>query len=123
MDNIPIQITNFFMAMQAGPSGEEILQNLFWDDATYREPFSGQTEPHKGAQAIINAFRNSRTSGFEDAVVTLNFVELDGAIITVGWTCFADAIPGGKGSGTNIFEMRDGKIASLTTTLDMGEAK
>jgi hypothetical protein len=120
MNHMPLNITNFFLAMQAGPSGLELLGTLFAEDAIYHEPFSGQTEPHKGRAAIIKAFDDSRTDAFDDAVITLSDVKVDQDTITIGWTCISQAIPGGQGSGTNVFEMADGKIASLKTTLDQG---
>ncbi len=120
MNHMPLNITNFFLAMQAGPSGLELLRELFAEDAEYTEPFSGQTAPHKGRAAIIKAFNDSRSDAFDDAVITLSNVTLKENTITVGWTCISQAIPGGQGSGTNVFELADGKIASLKTTLDQG---
>lgn len=120
MNQMPLNITNFFLAMQSGPHGLELLGTLFTDDAEYSEPFSGQTAPHKGREAILRAFDSSRSDAFDDAVITLSTVTVEGDTITVGWTCISQAIPGGRGSGTNVFLMADGKIASLTTTLDQG---
>lgn len=122
MNQMPLNITNFFLAMQAGPSGLELLAALFAEDAEYHEPFSGQMTAHKGRAAIIKAFNDSRTDAFDDAVINLSSVALDHDTITVGWTCISQAIPGGSGSGTNVFKMADGKIVSLRTTLDQGEA-
>ena len=119
MHQMPLQISNFFLAMQAGPSGLAILLDMFAPDAEYSEPFSGQSEPHIGRDAIIAAFDGSRTDAFNDAVIHLGAVEVQADIITVQWTCISQAIPGGQGSGTNIFEMKDGQITSLVTTLDM----
>lgn len=120
MNRMPLQITNFFLAMQAGPHGLDILRDVFAEDAEYLEPFSGMTGPHKGRDAIVAAFDASRSDAFDDAVIQLGTVAVDGEVITVTWTCISQAIPGGQGSGTNVFVMRDGKVASLTTTLDMG---
>lgn len=120
MATMPLEITNFFLAMQAGPSGAALLGELFADDAIYSEPFSGATEPHKGREAILSAFDGSRSDDFDDAVIHLGSIEVNGEEITVGWTCFSKAIPGGQGSGTNVFTLRDGLIVSLVTTLDMG---
>ncbi len=120
MQTMPLEITNFFLAMQAGPSGLDLLSTIFAPDATYSEPFSGQPTPHQGRDAIVAAFDASRTDAFDDAVINLGSVEVAGDTITVQWTCISEAIPGGRGSGTNVFQMADGKIASLVTTLDMG---
>ncbi|WP_411891588.1 nuclear transport factor 2 family protein [Yoonia sp. SDW83-1] len=121
MTQMPLEITNFFLAMQAGPHGLDMLADMFAPDADYWEPFSGQTAPHNGRAAIIAAFAASRSDAFDDAVITLGAVEVDGNQITVQWTCISQAIPGGRGSGTNVFQMKDGKIASLKTTLDQGQ--
>ena len=121
MNQMPLQITNFFLAMQAGPHGLSMLGDMFAHDATYSEPFSGQSAPHKGPAAIMAAFDASRSDAFNDAVITLGAVDVDGETITVGWTCISQAIPGGRGSGTNVFTLKDGLITALVTTLDMGQ--
>lgn len=120
MNKMPIEITNFFLAMQAGPSGWELLKSIFAEDAEYTEPFSGSDAPHKGRDAIIAAFDGSRSDDFDDAVINLNTVEIDNEIITVDWTCISKAIPGGQGRGKNVFTISNGKIVSLVTTLDIG---
>ena len=120
MNQMPLQITNFFLAMQAGPHGLSMLGDMFAPDATYSEPFSGQSAPHKGPAAIMAAFDASRSDAFDDAVINLGSVEVDGETITVEWTCISEAIPGGRGSGRNVFQMHEGKIASLVTALNMG---
>lgn len=121
MNHMPLEITNFFLAMQAGPSGLDLLGTLFADDAEYIEPFSGSAEPHRGRSAILRAFDASRSDNFDDAVITLGAVEVSGEVITVHWTCISKAIPGGQGSGTNVFHLSNGKIVLLETTLDMGD--
>lgn len=119
MNHMPLEITNFFLAMQAGPSGLGLLMELFTDDAVYEEPFSGQSGPHRGPKAIAAAFNASRSDAFNDAVITLGDVAVLDEVISVNWTCISEAIPGGRGSGKNEFQIRDGKICSLKTTLDM----
>ena len=121
MSDTPLEITNFFLAMQAGPHGIDRLAAMFAPDATYSEPFSGQTEPHKGREAIVAAFTASRSDAFDDAVIQIRDVEVVGEVITLKWTCISQAIPGGSGSGTNVFTLRDKLIHALVTTLDMGE--
>lgn len=91
---------------------------MFAADATYSEPFSGQNKPHSGHDAIVAAFTNSRSDAFDDAIIQLGAVEIDGETITVDWTCISQAIPGGQGSGTNVFTLKDGLISKLVTTLD-----
>ncbi|MEL6573563.1 MAG: nuclear transport factor 2 family protein [Pseudomonadota bacterium] len=120
MQSMPLEITNFFLAMQAGPHGLERLGAMFAPDAEYTEPFSGQAGPHKGRDAIMGAFDASRSGAFDDALVQLGTVEVQDEKIMVSWTCFSEAIPGGRGSGTNEFHLVDGKITKLITQLDMG---
>ena len=122
MHGMPVEITNFFLAMQAGPPGLDRLRAMFAPDAEYAEPFSGRDGPHRGPEAIVAAFAGSRSDAFDDAVIELGRVEVDGETITVRWTCISQAIPGGRGSGSNVFRLRDGRIVSLVTTLDMGDA-
>ena len=116
---MPREITNFFLAMQAGPHGLDILSSIFAPDATYSEPFSGNVEPHQGRDQIMAAFAASRSDAFDDAVIQLSAVDVDGETITVGWTCISEAIPGGRGSGKNVFTLKDGLIEKLVTSLDM----
>lgn len=118
MASVPLIVTNFFLAMQSGPPGIERLKSLFSEEAEYTEPFSGLPGPHKGPDAIAAAFTSSRTQDFDDVMISLSSVEIDGEIIRVAWTCFSDAIPGGSGSGENVFVVREGKIISLKTTLN-----
>ena len=117
MNDVPAMITNFFLAMQAGPSGLSHLGALFALDAVYFEPFSGQPQPHRGRDAILAAFDISRTDEFDDAVIQLVAIEVEGPTVTVEWVCHSKAIPGGRGSGTNTFGIKDGLITDLTTTL------
>ena len=121
MHSMPLEITNFFLAMQAGPHGLERLGAMFAEDAEYTEPFSGQQGPHRGRKAIMAAFDASRTEDFDDAIIQLGAVEVVGDKIMVNWTCISKAIPGGQGSGTNEFHIVDGVIAKLITLLDMGD--
>lgn len=121
MPDMPLEITNFFLAMQAGPPGLDLLKSLFAEDAVYSEPFSGQTEPHRGAEAIAAAFAASRSEDFDDAVITLDAVDVAGETITVEWTCISAAIPGGRGSGRNVFTLEDGRITALVTSLHEGQ--
>lgn len=120
MSTLPLELSNFFLAMQAGTSGLEQLTKLFHEKATYSEPFSGQSEPHLGRNSIIAAFKASQTEGFRDAVIELHSVELADDEVHVHWTCYSQAIPGGQGSGLNVFQLQGGLITSLVTTLKMG---
>ena len=107
---VPLEVSNVCLPFQAGPPGLERLKAMFAEDAVYSEPFSGSTEPHGRPEASVAAFAASRS------------VDFDHAKISVRSTCISKAIPGGEGSGMNVFEFRDGKIASLVTTLDMPDA-
>ncbi len=123
MNNMPREITNFFLAMQAGPHGLDLLEAMFAPNATYSEPFSGQMKPHKGAKNIVAAFAASRSDAFDDAVIQLGAVEIDGETIRVEWTCLSQAIPGGRGTGVNVFTLKNGLIQNLVTTLNNEDQK
>ncbi|MEM9044059.1 MAG: nuclear transport factor 2 family protein [Pseudomonadota bacterium] len=118
MTQVPIEVSNFFLALQAGPHGLASLAEMFAQDAVYFEPFSGRSEPHKGREAIAAAFDASRSGAFDDAVISLQGSEIDDEKISVRWTCVSKSIPGGRGSGTNVFKLKAGLIVSLVTTLD-----
>jgi hypothetical protein len=51
MTNIPTEISNFFLAMQAGSLGGNAMERALAADAVYEEPFSGKTATHRGHDA------------------------------------------------------------------------
>ena len=117
MDGLPIEISNFFLAMQAGRAGAERLAACFAEDAVYSEPFTGSTRTHEGRDAVMSAMALGWEQPMPDMHVRVDRAEVSGVEITLDWTCFSPAIPGGQGRGTNRFRMRDGLIERLETVL------
>ena len=117
MDGLPIEISNFFLAMQAGRAGAERLAACFAADAVYCEPFTGEVRTHHGRDAVLSAMALGWEQPMPDMHIRVDRADVSGAEITLDWTCFSPAIPGGQGSGTNLFRMKDGLIKRLETVL------
>ncbi len=115
---IPIQIANFFLAMQAGKAGAEALAAHFASDATYEEPFTGEMRRHVGRDAVMEAMALGWENPMPDMRIKVERVDTNGNVIELDWTCYSPAIPGGQGSGHNRYVMRDGLIVELVTTLE-----
>lgn len=120
MDGLPLEISNFFLAMQAGRAGADRLADAFAADAVYTEPFTGARRRHQGREAVMAAMAMGWEQPMPEMHIRVDRAEVAGAEITLDWTCFSPALPGGQGSGTNVFRMKDGKIARLDTTLKGG---
>jgi hypothetical protein len=118
MSSVPIEISNFFLAMQAGKPGAGALEACFANDAVYEEPFTGEMRRHAGKPEIMKAMALGWEMPMVDTRIRIDHVETDAGEIRIRWTCFSPSIPGGKGSGLNRYRMRDGLIESLVTTLD-----
>jgi hypothetical protein len=116
MTAIPGEISNFFLAMQAGRPAAARMESLFSEDATYEEPFSGQATTHTGRRAILDAMSAGWSQPLPEMHIAIDKVETAGSIVRVDWTCYSPALPGGAGRGRNEFELRDGKIARLKTS-------
>lgn len=122
MKDLPIEISNFFLAMQAGRAGAGALAACFAHGAVYVEPFTGEIRTHTGRDAVMRAMAPGWENPMPDMRIRIDRAESEAGRIELDWTCFSPAIPGGKGSGTNIFTLEDGLITSLVTTLK-GEAE
>lgn len=118
MTSLPLEVSNFFLAMQAGKPGKEALEAMFAEDAVYEEPFTGTTRRHEGRAAIMAAMALGWEMPMIDTRIEVRSAETKGGEVHVAWTCHSPSIPGGKGSGLNRFVFRDGLIVSLLTTLD-----
>ena len=121
MNTVPIEISNFFLAMQAGEVGAAALEAHFAEDAVYEEPFTGETRRHEGRPAIMKAMALGWEMPMVDTRISVDRVEAAGDEILVAWTCRSPSIPGGQGSGLNRFSLRDGLIVRLITTLTKDE--
>jgi hypothetical protein len=118
MSTVPVEIANFFTAMQAGRTAAADLEAAFAEDALYIEPFTGEVRRHTGRAAILKAMALGWEMPLPDMRIRIDHAETRGVEIRVRWTCTSPGLPGGKGSGINRFRMRpDGLIAELETTL------
>jgi len=105
-------VESLFRAMQAGSSGEEQMVSLFWEDAVFIEPFSGRPVTHSGKAAIRESFRRQTANPLPDMKLTLDRVDMDGAIVRAEWTCTSSAFPAPM-HGYDLFTIKNGKIARL----------
>lgn len=113
-----IDITNrFFAAMQTGATAENEMIGLFADDAVYVEPFTGKVRTHNGKDAIRATMRDAWKRPMPDVRIEIDRIDVSGDSVRARWTCYSSTLPGGKGSGENLFTLRDGKITRLETSL------
>lgn len=117
MNSTPPEISNFFLAMQAGRAGAPTMAALFAEDAIYEEPFSGPIVTHTGRAAIMAVMEQGWNFPLPDIHLVIDRAETTAGRIAIDWTCNSPALPGGKGQGRNIFTLKDGKIVHLVTTL------
>lgn len=108
---------DFFLAMQTGASAEADMMALFAEDAVYVEPFTGSPVAHQGKDAIRQVMRQGWAQPLPDMRIEVDRLSIDGNRIVAEWTCYSRGLPGGRGRGTNVFTVRDGRIVRLETTL------
>ena len=118
--HVPLEISNFFLAMQAGKSSAPVLEQCFASDAIYEEPFTGQTRRHEGREAIMKAMALGWEMPMVDTRIEIEHVAAKEGEVHVGWVCHSPSLPGGKGSGLNRFVLKNGLITQLITTLTGG---
>ena len=118
MAQIPMEVSNFFLAMQAGKPGAAALEVCFAEDAVYEEPFTGETRRHEGRAAIIKAMALGWEMPMLDTRIEVLGAQVVDGEVQVDWACHSPSIPGGRGSGKNRFTLKDGVITRLITTLD-----
>lgn len=118
MTDIPTEVSNFFLCMQAGRTGVDALMTLFAEGAVYEEPFTGTPRRHVGKDAIRKAMTEGANAPLKDTRIEINTAAVHKGEIHIAWTCHSPSLPGGHGSGLNRFEVRDGCIQSLITTLN-----
>lgn len=116
MTNVPTEISNFFLAMQAGSQGGDAMEKILAADAVYEEPFSGKAATHRGRDAILAVMRAGWATPLPDMHIEIDRAETKGSEVAIDWTCYSPALPGGVGRGTNRFTLKDGKIERLVTT-------
>jgi len=118
MQTVPLQIANFFTAMQAGRAGAAALSALFAADAVYVEPFTGAPRRHEGRDAVMAAMASGWDQPLPEVRIAIDRAETSGNRIEVAWSCYSPALPGGKGQGRNSYVLEDGLIKELVTTLE-----
>jgi SnoaL-like domain len=116
MNNMPTEISNFFLAMQAGSQGGNAMEKVLATDAVYEEPFTGKTAIHHGRDAILSVLRAGWAQPLPDMHIEIDRAETTAEEVVIDWTCYSSGLPGGAGRGTNRFTLKDGKIARLVTT-------
>ena len=119
----PEIIGRFFTAMQTGAASEAQMMALFADDAVYVEPFTGAPAMHRGKAAIRQALSAGWRNPLPDMTITVDDVEVDGQTVTARWTCRSPGLPGGQGSGVNVFTLQGGLIGRLETRLGGGNGQ
>jgi ketosteroid isomerase-like protein len=118
MTQIPMEVSNFFLSMQAGKPGAAALEACFAEDAVYEEPFTGETRRHEGRAAIIKTMALGWEMPMLDTRIEVLGAQVVDGEVQVDWACYSPSIPGGRGSGKNRFTLKDGVITRLITTLD-----
>ncbi len=101
--------------MQLGAQSEAEMMALFREDAVYVEPFSGTPRRHEGKEAIRAAMRAGWEYPLPDMRIEVDRFDVSAQTVLVEWTCHSPGLPGGKGAGTNQFQLRGGLIALLET--------
>lgn len=119
MTSVPLEISNFFLSMQAGAAGAQSLEQRFAPDALYEEPFTGEMRKHRGRAQIMQAMAMGWENPMQDMQILIDEIATQGSEILVNWTCVSPSLPGGKASGLNRFSMENGLIVHLITTLEM----
>ena len=105
-------IEALFKAMQAGPAGEDQMMDLFAEDATFIEPFSGQACTHNGKPAIRESFKGMWENPAPDLKLMLDRVDVDGERVRADWTCTSPVFATPM-RGHDLFTIQSGKIGRL----------
>ena len=123
MSDVPLEVSNFFLSMQAGQTSADAIAACFSDDAIYEEPFTGSIRMHRGKEAVMAAMALGWEMPMLDTRIRIDRVSNADGEVHVEWTCFSPSLPTGKGQGLNRFTIKDGLIVSLITTLREGESE
>ncbi|NND03982.1 MAG: nuclear transport factor 2 family protein [Acidimicrobiia bacterium] len=109
-------IDSYFAAMRRGAEAEEEMMSLFAEDAVYVEPFSGDTEPAVGKEAVRSRLRIGWQAPLPDLELNVLEIEVDGVTARTRWECRSPGLPGPV-RGEDHYEIRDGKISRLEVRL------
>ena len=109
-------VERYFNAMRRGAEAEEEMMELFADDAVYVEPFTGESGPWVGKEAVRAALRRGWENPLPDMELAVTRVDIrqDGA--SSEWVCTSPGLPGPV-SGRDEYTIADGKITRLEVRL------
>ena len=113
-------VITYLRSMQVGPAGIDSIVDLYADDGVYVEHLSsapGQVRTHRGRDAIRKALATGMQWNPPDLRVALDRIEIEGNELVAHWTCTSAQFPHPM-SGTDRYQLRQGKIARLETKLD-----
>lgn len=111
-------ISRYFAAMRRGAAGEGDLMSLFAEDATYVEPFSGNSEPAVGHEQIRDRLRAGWDNPLPDLELDVLTMEIVASHAKSSWECRSSAFPQPvRGSDSYTFNSV-GAIQRLEVRLD-----
>ena len=113
-------VITYLRSMQRGASGIDSIVNLYADDGVYVEHLTsvqGEVRTHRGRAAIREALTTGMKWNPPDLEVKLDRLEIEGHELVAHWTCTSTQLPNPM-TGTDRYELRNGKIARLETRLD-----
>lgn len=109
-------IDRYFAAMRRGAAAEEDMMALFAEDAVYVEPFTGDSQPAIGKEAVRDRLRLGWEFPLPDMELDILSVDVAGPTARSTWECRSPALPGPI-RGEDHYEIRDGKIIRLEVRL------
>lgn len=109
-------IERYFAAMRRGAAAEGDMMALFADDAVYVEPFTGETEPWVGKEAVRTALRRGWAQPLPDLELEVRRIDISGSEATAEWVCTSPALPGPV-TGKDEYTIADGKITRLVVQI------
>jgi ketosteroid isomerase-like protein len=109
-------IERYFAAMRRGAAAEEQMMDLFAEDAVYVEPFTGETEPWVGKDAVRIALRRGWEQPLPDLELEVRRIDISASEATAEWVCTSPALPGPV-AGKDEYTIAEGKITRLVVRI------
>ena len=116
MSNQRELIQRYFAAMRRGAPAEEEMMALFAEDAVYVEPFTGESEPWVGKDAVRIALRRGWEQPLPDLELDVKRIDISGTRATAEWVCSSSALPDPI-AGRDEYTIADGKITRLVVRI------
>ncbi|MDJ0925657.1 MAG: nuclear transport factor 2 family protein [Acidimicrobiia bacterium] len=116
MSNDRDLIERYFAAMRRGAAAEDEMMALFSEDAVYVEPFTGETDPWVGKEAVRTALRRGWEQPLPDLELNVRRIDITGGRATSEWICTSSALPGPV-HGRDEYTIVDGKITRLAVKI------